>query len=165
MYGFFQMYLEFNNALTDSVLMALDFNGAKGRNVLHVVDDVLVVVVIGGLDVVGKVVSNKVVIGWVVLNVIPSVVLKVLVVESSVWSVSSVSVLVVTSWLLSGLRVVEVIISALSVINKESKERWQKNDIREAVKVEIRPGELDHFKNKLKISQLRCFGANHCGIW
>ena len=151
MYGFFQMYLEFNNALTDSVLMALDFNGAKGRNVLHVVDDVLVVVVIGGLDVVGKVVSNKVVICWVVLNVIPSVVLKVLVVESSVWSVSSVSVLVVTSWLLSGLRVVEVIISALSVINKESKERWQKNDIREAVKVEIRPGELDHFKNKLKI--------------
>ena len=59
--------------------------------------------------------------------------------------------LVVTSWLLSGLRVVEVRISALSVINKESKERWQKNDIREAVKVEIRPGELDHFKNKLKI--------------
>lgn len=151
MYGFFQMYLEFNNALTDSVLMALDFNGAKGRNVLHVVDDVRVVVVIGGLDVVVKVVSNKVVIGWVVLNVIPSVVLKVLVVESSVWSVSSVSVLVVTSWLLSGLRVVEVRISALSVINKESKERWQKNDIREAVKVEIRPGELDHFKNKLKV--------------
>ena len=46
MYGFFQMYLEFNNALTDSVLMALDFNGAKGKNVLHVVDNVVVNVVL-----------------------------------------------------------------------------------------------------------------------
>ena len=98
MYGFFQMYLEFNNALDDSVFMALDFNGAKGKNVRHVVDDVVVVVFTGGLDVIGKVVSIKVVGCWVVLNVIPSVVLKVLVVVSSVRpvSVSSVSVLVVS---------------------------------------------------------------------
>ena len=101
MYGFFQMYLEFNNALTDSVLMALDFNGAKGKKVLHVVDvDVVdvVVVVTGGLDVNGKVVSIPVVICWVVLNVIPSVVLKVVVSPGmSVLSVSSVvSVLVVS---------------------------------------------------------------------
>ena len=76
------MNLEFNNALTDSVLMALDFNGAKGINVLHVVDVVVVVVVTGGMEVNGKVVSMTVVICWVVLNVIPNVVL--VVVSSSV---------------------------------------------------------------------------------
>ena len=129
MYGFFQMYLEFNNALTDSVLMALDFNGAKGKNVLHVVVDVVDVVVVsvvtGGVDVNGKVVSIKVVICWVVLNVIPSVVLVVLVVDLSivvrpvpVLSVSSVvSGLVVRG--VAGLSVVEVKTSALSLISKE----------------------------------------------
>ena len=97
MYGFFQMYLEFSNALTDSVLMALDFNGAKGKNVLHVVVDVVVVVVTGGVDVNGRVVSIKVVICWVVLNVIPSVVRKVLVVSSvrPVLSESSVVIVLV----------------------------------------------------------------------
>ena len=82
------MNLEFNNALTDSVLMALDFNGANGMNVLHVVVVVAVVVVTGGVEVNGKVVSITVVICWVVLKVIPSV---VLVVVSSVRVVVSVS--------------------------------------------------------------------------
>ena len=82
------MNLEFNNALTDSVLMALDFNGANCMNVLHVVVVVAVVVVTGGVEVNGKVVSITVVICWVVLKVIPSV---VLVVVSSVRVVVSVS--------------------------------------------------------------------------
>ena len=95
------MNLEFNNALTDSVLMALDFNGAKGINVLHVVDvvDVVAVVVVtGGVEVNGKVVSMTVVICWVVLKVIPSVVLVVVstVVRAVLSGSSVVSVLVVS---------------------------------------------------------------------
>ena len=46
MYGFFQMNLEFKNALRDLGLMAPAFNGAKGKNVLHVVDSVVVNVVL-----------------------------------------------------------------------------------------------------------------------
>ena len=118
------MNLEFNNALTDSVLMALDFNGAKGINVLHVVDvvDVVAVVVVtGGVEVNGKVVSMTVVICWVVLNVIPSVVL--VVVSSSVrLEVSGSSVVTVL-----GVRVVEVKISALSLISETTPERVGKN--------------------------------------
>ena len=98
MYGFFQMNLEFKNALRDLGLMALDFSGANGKNVLHVVDVdnvVVTVVILDGLDVNGKVVSTPVVeTTGVVLNVIPRVVLVVL---PSAGPVSSVSMLAVVS--------------------------------------------------------------------